>query len=310
MSAKMCPQISVVSPVYNAEKIVAKLVTELEGVLQEMAVSYEIVLVDDRSPDRAWQEMKRLAGECQYVRCIRLSRNFGQHPAIMAGLKAAKGEWVVVMDCDLQDRPAEIPRLLQKAKEGFQVVQAKRQNRSDSWLKKASSYMFSKVYGFFTDTRYDHEIANFGIYHRKVIESVLMLGDSIKFFPLFVNWVGYEKTTIAVEHGGRAEGKSAYSFGKLIELAFNTIVSFSNKPLKLMVKFGLSISLFAFFIGLYYIFQKITGEIVVIGYASMMVSIWFFSGIIITTIGVVGIYLGKIFDQTKSRPIYVIDEEL
>lgn len=304
------PKISVVSPVYKAEHIVANLVQELEGVLHSMNVSYEIVLVDDRSPDKGWEVMAGLALERQNVRCIRLSRNFGQHPAIMAGLTVAKGEWVVVMDCDLQDRPSEIPRLYQKALEGFEVVQAKRKNRTDTIFKKISSYLFSKVYGYFTETKYDHEVANFGIYHHKVVLSVLSLADVIKFFPLFINWVGFNRTTIEVIHGDRLEGHSSYSFGKLLELAFNTIISFSNKPLKLMVKFGLYISLFSFIIGLYNLYQKLTGAIEVIGYASIIVSIWFFSGIVITSIGITGIYVGKIFDQTKNRPNFIIDESL
>jgi dolichol-phosphate mannosyltransferase len=254
--------------------------------------------------------MKQLSREFPVVKSIRLSRNFGQHPAIMAGLAHAKGEWVVVLDCDLQDQPKEVLKLYTKAQEGFDIVLAKRKNRQDSFFKKMTSFVFSKVYGFFTDTQYDNEVANFGIYHSKVIASILEISDSIKFFPLFVKFVGYHSTSIIVEHGPREEGNSSYSLSKLISLAFNSIISFSNKPLKLFVKFGLIISLISFLFGLYNVYLTLTHQIEVLGYSSIIVSIWFLSGIVITTIGVTGIYVGKIFDQTKDRPTYLIDEEI
>ncbi len=302
------PMISIVSPVYKAEKMLEKLVYEIQKSMQILQVPYEIVLVDDRSPDNSWQVMKQLSAKHNELICIRLSKNFGQHPAIMAGLNHAKGNWIVVMDCDLQDQPQEIPKLFEKAKEGYDVVLARRTKREDHFLKKLSSALFSKIYGYFTDTKYDNEIANFGIYHQKVIKSILGISDYIKFFPLFVSFVGFKTTAISVQHAKRESGASSYSLSKLISLAFNSIISFSNKPLKIMVKFGLIISFISICIGSYYLYQDITHQIGVVGYTSIIVSIWFLSGIIITTIGIAGIYIGKIFDQTKSRPVFIIDE--
>jgi len=302
------PKISFVSPVYQGENTLNKLVLEIQKVMQRIGEPFEIILVDDRSPDKSWEVMKKIALEYTEVKSIRLSRNFGQHPAIMAGLSLAKGEWIVVMDCDLQDQPKEVANLYNKAKEGFDVVLAKRKNRQDGFLKKTSSFIFSKIYGYFTDTIYDNEVANFGIYHKKVIKSIIEISDSIKFFPLFVKFVGYNTTSINVEHAHREEGNSSYSIAKLISLGFNSIISFSNKPLKLFVKFGLVISLISFMFGLYNIYLAISNQINVLGYSSIIVSIWFLSGVIITTIGVTGIYVGKIFDQTKNRPVFIIDE--
>ncbi len=301
-------KISIVSPVYKAEDIVDKLVFEIQKVMSSMNTTYEIILVDDRSPDNSWEKMKILSSKYKEVKSVRLSRNFGQHPAIIAGLSIVSGEWVVVMDCDLQDQPKEIVKLYQKAQEGFEVVQARRKKREDNFLKKLSSKVFSKVYSYFTDTKYDNEIANFGIYHKKVIHSILEVSDYIKFFPLFVEFVGYKSTSIIVEHAPRDSGTTSYSFSKLVSLAFNTIISFSNKPLKLFVKFGMIISFLSFCVGIYYIYQAMHHEIEVLGYTSIIVSIWFLSGVIITTIGVAGIYIGKIFDQTKNRPVYIIDK--
>ena len=304
------PHISIVSPVYRAEAFIEKLVIEIEKAVQELNITYEIVLVDDRSPDNSWGKMKQISSQNPNVKSIRLSRNFGQHPAIMAGLSHANGEWIVVMDCDLQDQPKEIIKLYEKTKEGFEIVLARRFKRKDSYLKKLSSAVFSKIYGFFTDSNYDNEIANFGIYHKKVIQSVLEMSDNIKFFPLFVTFVGYNSTSIVVEHANRESGESSYSLAKLVSLAFNTIISFSNKPLKIFVKFGLFMSLLSVLVGSYYLYEALTNKTVVLGYTSVIVSIWFLSGVIITTIGITGIYIGKIFDQTKNRPDFIIDEIL
>lgn len=300
--------LSIVSPIYKAENIVEKLVSEIEKEVSKLNITYEIILVDDRSPDGSWEKMKEIASQYNNIKIIRLSRNFGQHPAIMAGLSQVSGKWTVVMDCDLQDQPKEIIKLYNKAQEGFDVVLARRKERKDNFLKVLSSKIFSKVYGFFTDTKYDNEIANFGIYNKKVIQSILSISDYIKFFPLFVNFVGFNSTSIQVEHASRESGSTSYSFGKLVSLAFNSIISFSNKPLKIFVKFGMIISLLSIFVGVYYIFEAYNNKIEVLGYTSIIVSIWFLSGIIITTIGVTGIYVGKIFDQTKNRPPYIIDE--
>lgn len=291
-----------------AKDMIEYLVLEIETAMTHINLPYEVILVDDRSPDNSWEILKDLSAKNNVVKAIRLSRNFGQHPAIFAGLTKAQGEWVVILDCDLQDQPKEVLKLYDKAKEGYDAVIAKRNKRKDSFSKKMGSYLFSKLYTYLTDTKYEHEIANYGIYNRKVVDAVLSISDYIKFFPLFVNFVGFNTTTIEVEHGSRKSGETSYSFKKLVLLAFNTIISFSNKPLKLFVKFGLFTSVISFLFGLYNIYLSITDQIAVSGYTSIMVSIWFLSGVIITTIGVTGIYIGKIFDQSKSRPVFIIDE--
>lgn len=303
------PLLSIVSPVYQAENIIQLLVERIENSLRKITADYDIILVEDGSSDNSWSVVEQIAKTNTNVKGIKLSRNFGQHPAIIAGLSQAKGEWVVVMDCDLQDQPEEIEKLYNKAIEGFDIVLAKRKNRQDKFFKKMTSLFFSNIYGYFTDTVYDNEVANFGIYNKKVIQSILEIPDAIKFFPLFVKFVGYNSTSIVVEHAERIEGSSSYSFSKLLSLAFNTIISFSNKPLKLFVKFGLTISIISFLVGIYNVYLGLTNQIEVLGYSSIIVSIWFLSGVLITTIGVTGIYVGKIFDQTKNRPTYIIDKE-
>ena len=302
--------ISIVSPVYRAEKILPILVSEINLVMERIGEDYEIILVDDRSPDNSWEVMKVLSSQNSKIKSIRLSRNFGQHSAIFAGLTKAKGDWVVVMDCDMQDQPKEIAKLYKKALEGYDIVLGQRENRKDKFLKKLSSKLFYKVFNYLSGGQFNNEIGNFGIYKKKVIDSILNINDYIKFFPLFINWVGFKSTSIPIEHSSREEGKSSYSISRLLKLAFNVIISFSDKPLRLFINFGLGISILSFILGIYYLYLAVTHRITQPGFSSLIVSIWFLSGIIISCIGIVGVYLGKTFDQAKNRPTFIIDEEL
>ena len=302
--------ISIVSPVYRAEKILPILVSEINLVMERIGEDYEIILVDDRSPDNSWEVMKILSSQNPKIKSIRLSRNFGQHSAIFAGLTKAKGDWVVVMDCDMQDQPKEIAKLYKKALEGYDIVLGQRENRKDKFLKKLSSKLFYKVFNYLSGANFDNNVANFGIYHQKTIKSILDMKDYVKFFSLFINWIGFKSVSIPIEHGEREEGKSTYSVGRLFKQAFNVIISFSDKPLRLFINFGLSISILSFVLGIYYLYLSITHKITQPGFSSLILSIWFLSGIIISCIGIVGVYLGKTFDQAKGRPTFIIDEEV
>ena len=302
--------ISIVSPVYRAEKILPILVSEINLVMERIGEDYEIILVDDRSPDNSWEVMKVLSSQNSKIKSIRLSRNFGQHSAIFAGLTKTKGDWVVVMDCDMQDQPKEIAKLYKKALEGYDIVLGQRENRKDKFLKKLTSRLFYKVFNYLSGANFDNNVANFGIYHQKTIKSILDMGDYVKFFSLFINWIGFKSVSIPIEHGEREEGKSTYSVGRLFKQAFNVIISFSDKPLRLFINFGLSISVLSVIVGMYYLYLALTGKIAQPGFSSLILSIWFLSGIIISCIGIVGVYLGKTFDQAKGRPTFIIDEEV
>ena len=302
--------ISIVSPVYRAEKILPILVSEINLVMERIGEDYEIILVDDRSPDNSWEVMRVLSSQNPKIKSIRLSRNFGQHSAIFAGLTKTKGDWVVVMDCDMQDQPKEIAKLYKKALEGYDIVLGQRENRKDKFLKKLTSRLFYKVFNYLSGANFDNNVANFGIYHQKTIKSILDMKDYVKFFSLFINWIGFNSISIPIEHGEREEGKSTYSVGRLFKQAFNVIISFSDKPLRLFINFGLSISVLSFIVGIYYLYLALTGKIAQPGFSSLILSIWFLSGIIISCIGIVGVYLGKTFDQAKGRPTFIIDEEV
>lgn len=300
--------ISIVSPVYRAETILETLVSEIDKTMQEIGEDYEIILVDDRSPDQSWQKMKELKASFEKLKIYRLSRNFGQHPTIMAGLGKASGDWVVVMDCDMQDQPKEVKKLYSKAKEGFEIVTARRIERKDGFSKRLGSIAFYKVFNYLAGMDMNKEVANFGIYHKKVIENVMKMGDYIKFFPLFINWVGFKNTSIEVEHAERESGKSTYSLANLVSLAFNVIISFSDRPLRIFVSFGTLISILSFIIGIIYLTLYLLGNVTQPGFATIILSLWFLGGVLISCIGVLGIYLGKTFNQVKNRPIFIIDE--
>ncbi len=302
--------LSIVSPVYRGEKMTEELVRRISESVGSITQHYEIILVNDASPDNSWNVIRKECEKDSRVKGINLSRNFGQHYAITAGLSFAKGEWVVVMDCDLQDKPEEIPNLYKKALEGYDSVFAQRVNRSDSWLKRMSSKLFYKFFSYMTETRQDASVANFGIYNRKVVSSILAMGDKMRYFPTQVQWVGFRKYYMPVEHDSRLEGKSSYSLKKLFRLAFDTIVSFSDKPLRLTMNIGALITMVSFLIGLIYLIQYLCGHIAVMGYASLIISLWFICGILVFLIGVVGLYLGKTFNQTKGRPTFIVDDKI
>jgi glycosyltransferase involved in cell wall biosynthesis len=300
--------ISIVSPVYRAEKILPELVSRIKKNLEKITDNYEIILIEDCGPDNSWEKIEELAKIHPEIIGLKLSRNFGQHYAITAGLDHAKGEWVVVMDCDLQDQPEEIEKLLSKAKEGYDIVLARRYARQDGFFKKLFSKLFYRTLGYLTGSEQDETVANFGIYNRKVIKSIVSMRESIRFFPTMVKWVGYKSTKLNIEHSTREEGKSSYNFFRLMNLAMDIILAFSDKPLRMVVKTGLIIAGLSVVFSIYTLVQWYYGMIIEIGYTSLIVSIWLLSGIIISTLGIVGLYVGKTFEGVKNRPIYIIDK--
>jgi polyisoprenyl-phosphate glycosyltransferase len=298
--------ISVVSPVYGCKASLYELYLRLKDTLEKITTDFEIILVNDASPDGAWETIVDLTKKDPRVKGINFSRNFGQHYAITAGLDHCQGNWVFIMDCDLQDQPEEILNLYNKAQEGYDIVYAQRTERKDKWLKRIYSKVFYSILGYLTNTKQDPTIANFGAYSCKVIASIRSMQDYHRYFPTMVRWVGFKHTKINVSHSERTVGNTGYSFGKLMSLAADIILSFSDKPLKIMVKFGFLISCLSFIFGIYYLILFFENKIVVSGYTSLIISLWFLSGLIILVLGVVGLYIGKTFDKVKGRPVYLI----
>jgi dolichol-phosphate mannosyltransferase len=303
------PLISVVVPVYKAENSLDELYARLKKSLEEISNEFEIVLVEDCGGDRSWQVIERLAAADPRVRGIQLSRNFGQHYGITAGLDACRGDWVVVMDCDLQDRPEEIPRLYAKAQEGYEIVLALRGKRSDPLLKRITSWLFYKTFSYLADFDYNGDSGNFRIISRKVVDNLCQMREQLRFFGALVHWTGFESTGIEIEHAERLDGKSTYTFSKLWNLAMETIIAYSDKPLRLAVKLGFTMALLSFLYGAYLLFNTLIHGAATPGWTSLMVSIFFIGGITISIQGIVGIYIGKTFDESKKRPLYIIGQK-
>jgi glycosyltransferase involved in cell wall biosynthesis len=276
--------------------------------LLEIGTDFEIILVDDASPDHSWKEIKTLAEVDSRVKGLQLSRNFGQHYAITAGIDYAQGEWVVVMDCDLQDRPEEIARLYAKALEGYDVVFARRGKRHDSLV----AVLGSKIYNFLIEKlsgfKHDAGVANFSIFSATVAVNFRQVREQLRSFVSIMNWMGFRKAFVDVAQDPRFEGESSYSFSRRMRLAIDTIVSFSNRPLTLAIKLGFSVAALAGLAGLAIIYKAIFLASPVTGWASIMVSIYFMGGIILGFLGFIGIYLGKTFDEAKKRPVYLVRE--
>ena len=299
---------SIVTPVYGCKTSLYELYLRLTSTLEILNPDFEIIMVNDGSTDGVWESIVELSQKDKRVKGLSLSRNFGQHNAITAGLDHCKGEWVVVMDCDLQDQPEEIAKLYAKAIEGYDYVLAKREKRKDIWIKRLYSKLFYNILSWLTDSKADASIANFGIFNIRVIQSINTLREKTRWFPSFVNWVGFNGTNIEVVHATRKNSKSSYSFRKLFNLALDVILLNSDKPLKLVVKFGFLISFTSLFFAVITIYRYFDGKIAVMGWTSLIISVWFLSGIIIFILGIIGLYLARVYDHSKDRPLYIIKE--
>jgi len=300
------PHLAVVIPVYRAEDCLHELYRRLTLALEPLTADFEIVLVEDCGGDRSWEVICELARRDPRVKGAQFSRNFGQHYGISAGLDLCDADWVVVMDCDLQDRPEEIPRLYAKAQEGYDVVLARRIGRKDPWLKRMTSRVFYSCLNYFAEINYDSEVGNFRIVSRQVVDCFRTMRERLRFFGGLVDWMGFATAWIDVAHAERYAGESSYNFRKLWKLASEAIVAYSDKPLRLAIRFGFGISFLAFLYALVVVYRVLAYGSPVEGWSSLIVSLYFLGGIIIAILGIIGLYLGKTFDEVKQRPLYIV----
>ena len=302
------PFFSIVIPVYGCATSLNELYERLVVSVGHITDNFEIIMVNDAGPDNSWEYITLLAQKDKRVKGINLSRNFGQHYAVTAGVDFSKGDWIVVMDCDLQDQPEEIEKFYAKTQEGYDIVFGKRAERQDTFLKKLSSRLFFIVYNYFTNSENTSGTANFGIFSRKVIDNFKKIREKNRAFPLFIRWLGFKSIDIDIEHAQRKEGTSSYNIKRLFTLAFDSIISHSNKPLRLFIKLGFTFSFFSLLYGFYLIFNYFINDIAVAGWTTVVVSIYFIGGLLFANLGILGIYIGKIFNETKDRPLYIVQE--
>ncbi len=302
--------ISVVTPVYGCADCLQLLYNRLIKSLTMITDDFDIIMVNDASPDGAWECIQELSNQDSRVRGINFSRNFGQHHAITAGLDYAEGDWVVVMDCDLQDQPEEIQKMYAKAQEGYEIVFGIRQNRQDSFLKVLGSNAFALVLSYFIGQKVDNSVCNFTVISRKVVKEVRKLREQNRAYSLMINWFGFSTARVNVAHSNRAVGKTSYSFRKLIHLAFDVIVSHSNKPLRLSVAFGFLMAFASLVYGTFLVGRYFIMGVSVEGWTSVMVSIYLLGGLTFANLGILGIYFGKTFNEGKKRPLYTIESSI
>ena len=303
--------ISIVIPEYCGESMLAELLKRLHTTLQTLTDSYEIILVNDCSPDNVWEGIRQVCAVDKRVVGLNLSRNFGEHYAISAGLRYAKGEHIVVMDCDLQNRPEDIPALYKKAQEGWDVVHARRVHKRFGFWKRMSSKAFHAVYDWMTGHQSDPSIAEFGIYSARIIREYNKLGEVARSFNFLIEYLGFRVTAIDVEHDSRADGGgSSYTLKKLFRLAMDSIIADSTRPLKMAVVAGFTMSFLSVIMALYNVIAYFFELHTVRGYTTTIFSIWFACGLLLFVMGVLGLYIGRIFDQVKARPIFIVMDEL
>lgn len=300
--------ISVVIPMYGCRAAIPELHRRLVETLVQITDEFEIIMVDDYCPQNSWGDIEKLCDKDSRVKGVKLSRNFGQIKAITAGLDLCKGDWVVVMDCDLQDRPESILQLYDKAIEGYDVVFASRNDRKDSFMTLVLSKLFYKVYGYFTEGNYDPSLCNFSISNRKVVDSYCRMREQTRAFTMFIKWLGFRQTSVVVDADARYEGMSSYTLKRKIRLAFDIITTQSNKPLVFAVRAGFTVAVFAMIYILYLVARYFFAGDLLAGWATAIASIYLMGGLLLCAVGVLGLYVGNIFNETKNRPIYVIDK--
>jgi dolichol-phosphate mannosyltransferase len=304
-------KLSVVAPVFREAAVLPELCARIRAAVSGITEDFEIVLVSDGGNDGSWRVIAELSAADRRIKGIKFTRNFGQHLAISAGLDVCDGDWVVVMDSDLQDRPEVIPELYAKAQQGYEVVFVARVNRPESRLYQLAARVFHRIFRILANTSYDPAHGNFSIISRRVVERYRSMGETLRFYGGILDWLGFERASIEATHGERFAGQPGYTFRKRIALATQIILAHSDRPLHLSVVFGLIISLWSGGTGAYMILRYLfVRHYSVEGWTSLMVSVFFMGGIILLVLGIVGIYIGKIFNEIKGRPLYVVGDSV
>ena len=301
--------LSVVIPLYKSQSTIWPLYHQLRDSLQD--IDFEVIFVDDSSPDDSWNIVEELSAKYDNVRGIKLSRNFGQQIAITAGLNYSLGDYVVVMDADLQDSPKDIVLLLQEqVSSGADVVFARRASRNDSYFKKVSSKLYWRIFNTLSGTDLDDQVGTFGIYSRRVVNHLNNLTEQNRSFVLLVSWLSFPTSFVEVERKARASGSSSYSLKKLISLGFEGIVSHSDNLLKLSSGVGVIFSLSSFLISIFYLIRYLFIGDAPEGWTSLLLLSSFSTGLILIFVGILGIYISQVFEEVKKRPIYLVTQTI
>jgi dolichol-phosphate mannosyltransferase len=303
-------KLSVVIPVLNEETLIQELIDRVTLNCEKITNDYEVIVVDDGSLDGTWLKISEASKQNKKIKGLKFSRNFGHHYALTAGLHETIGEWVVVMDGDLQDRPEVIPDLYQESQKGYDVVFVSRKNRPEKIYYRALQKIFYWFLKILSGLNFDSSQANFSIISRKVVDAFKSFPENARFYGSTIMWLGFKRSKIFADHGKRLSGKPSYTFRKRLRLASDIILSFSERPLKFAIGVGVILSTISIIVATWIIYAAITWGYSVTGWTSLIFSIFFFSGVILVFLGIIGIYLGRVFQEVKRRPLYVVSERL
>jgi dolichol-phosphate mannosyltransferase len=303
-------ELSVVVPVFDEEENIPELYHRLRAVLPQVVQEWEILFVDDGSRDRSWELIRTLAAQDPRVRGLRFSRNFGHQMAFAAGLDHARGQAVVIMDADLQDPPELIPELVAKHREGYEVVYAVRVARhGETAFKKLTAKLFYRLLARITAVQIPLDTGDFRLMGPRAVEAFRRLPERHRFTRGLVAWLGFQQTGVPYERAPRHAGTTKYPLRKMLRFALDAITSFSHLPLQLATWLGFAVSAFAFFYILVVLALKVAG-ISWPGYTSLMAAILFLGGVQLLMVGLLGEYVGRIYDEVKQRPLYLVAEKV
>ncbi len=300
--------ISVVVPIFNEEMNVRKLYKRIEETMNLVENPYEIIFVNDGSRDASMPIILSIAEENSSVKFIDLSRNFGHQIAITAGIEHAVGDYIVIMDGDGQDPPELIPSLYEKACEGFEVVYAKRKSRQgETWLKKFTAKLFYRLLSKMTKVEIPLDTGDFRLIHRKIQRVLKHMPEQDKYLRGQIAWIGFNSTFVEYDREERMGGETKFSYSKMLKFAMDGVLSFSSWPLKLATILGFSVSLVAFGMILYSVYQKFFGYTIQ-GWTSLQISILFLGGVQLIGMGMLGEYISRMSENVKNRPTYVVKQ--
>jgi glycosyltransferase involved in cell wall biosynthesis len=303
--------LSVVIPVFNEAENLSPLVARLKPILQKETQNFEIVFVDDGSTDAGIEEMKRLNALDPRLRALSLSRNFGKEVAIAAGLDAAQGDAVIVMDADLQHPPEIIPEFLKRWREGFAIVYAQRQDRAyEGPIKRHFTRLFYGIFARLGETQLHEEAGDFQLFDRKAVEALRLLGERARFSKGLYSWIGFKSIGVPFEVGERLHGKSRYNYRKLLHFAWDGIASFTTVPLRIWTYLGFLISLGAIVTALYFVLEALFIGVKTPGFPTLIVAVTLLAGVQLMSLGMIGEYVGRIFAEVKRRPLYIVAERV
>jgi len=304
------PTISIIAPCYNEESVIEIFLENIEAILDKTQESYEIIFINDGSSDNTFEVLLNAKKSHNYIRVINFSRNFGKESALTAGLELSLGEVVIPIDVDLQDPPELILDFIEKWRDGYDVVLAKRVNRdSDSFFKRKSAELFYKLHNKISHISIPNNVGDYRLMSRRVVEAIKLLPENQRFMKGIFAWVGYKSTTVEYIRDARVAGETSFNGWKLWNFALDGITSFSTVPLRVWLYIGMSISFLSFIFGVTIIIKTLIYGIDLPGYASMLTIILFLGGIQLMGIGILGEYLGRIYNEAKGRPIYIIEGE-